>query len=411
MSPVACEKLIGVIQELSKVRKLEDIISIIRIAARELISSDGVTFVLRDDNSCFYAEENAIGPLWKGQRFPLESCISGWSMIHRTPVVVPDIYTDPRIPHEAYRPTFVKSLAMVPIREQAPVGAIGSYWARHHVATDEELNIMQALANTTSVAIENVNLYCSMEKQLQELNVANKAKDELLMVVSHELRTPLNAIQGWAQMLLSHELSEQESEQALEIIDRNSKAQGRIIDDLLDTSRIILGRLDLDKKKTNFLEIVKTAVESARLQAQKKNIHLNCTYDMNEAYVYGDHYRLMQVINNLLSNAIKFTPKDGHIEIKVQRSGPNLELIVKDDGDGMDSNFLKTVFSRFRQMDTSTTRKHGGLGLGLAIVKHLVEAHNGHIEAHSEGKGHGCEFHVSLPYLMPQDQHTDQAHA
>lgn len=156
---VAMERLVSVTQALSKARSLGAVTEIVRVAARELTGADGATFVLRDNGQCYYADENAISPLWKGQRFPLERCISGWVMLHREPVFLPDIYKDPRIPHEAYRPTFVKSLMMVPIRHNDPVGAIGNYWASYHDVSLEELRVLQVLADITSLALENVRLY------------------------------------------------------------------------------------------------------------------------------------------------------------------------------------------------------------------------------------------------------------
>jgi diguanylate cyclase (GGDEF)-like protein len=152
----ALSVLVAAVQELSLARSAESVQKIVRTAARELTGADGATFVLRDGDKCFYVDEDAIQPLWKGQRFPLEACISGWSMLNRQPVVIEDIYADDRIPHDAYRPTFVKSLVMVPIRTKEPLGAIGLYWAKHHLATEEEIGLARALADSTAVALENV---------------------------------------------------------------------------------------------------------------------------------------------------------------------------------------------------------------------------------------------------------------
>lgn len=170
--------LVKVVQELSLARSIEAITEIVRRAARELTGADGAAFVLRDGDKCYYAEENAISPLWKGKRFPMSACISGWVMLNKQYTVIEDIYTDPRIPIDAYKPTFVKSLAMVPIRTQEPIGAIGNYWAVKRQPTEEEVNLLQALADTTSVALENVQVYTELEKRVQErtrqLELANK---------------------------------------------------------------------------------------------------------------------------------------------------------------------------------------------------------------------------------------------
>jgi diguanylate cyclase (GGDEF)-like protein len=172
------ERLIGVVQELSLARDLAAIQRIVRATARALIGADGATFVLRDRNFCYYADEDAIAPLWKGRRFPIEACISGWTMLNRKPAVIKDIYQDPRIPHEAYRPTFVKSLAMVPIRTLDPIGAIGNYWAATRQPSTLEVRLLQALADSTAVAMENVQVYQDLERRVEartaELQTANE---------------------------------------------------------------------------------------------------------------------------------------------------------------------------------------------------------------------------------------------
>lgn len=168
----AIKRLVAVVQELSLAHTLEAIMAIVRVAARELTHADGASFVLRDGDQCFYADEDSIAPLWKGQRFPIKICIGGWTMTHRQPVIIPNIYGDERIPFAAYHPTFVKSLAMVPIRTLNPIGAIGVYWASHHQPTLEEINLLQALADTTAVALENVQVYSELEQRVQERTAA-----------------------------------------------------------------------------------------------------------------------------------------------------------------------------------------------------------------------------------------------
>ncbi|MGE2737402.1 diguanylate cyclase domain-containing protein [Mycolicibacterium vaccae] len=174
-------RLLQAVQELSLVRSLAEIQLIVRQAARQLVGSDGATFVLRDGDQCFYADEDAIAPLWKGSRFPLEACISGWAMLHREAVVIPDIYADARIPHDAYQPTFVQSLAMVPIRRLEPVGAIGVYWAEHRLPSADEVALLQGLADSTSVAMENVALYTELEQRVADRTAA-------LELVTEEIR-------------------------------------------------------------------------------------------------------------------------------------------------------------------------------------------------------------------------------
>ena len=199
--------LVEAVQSLSLARSLPEIQEIVRHAARELSGADGATFVLREGECCYYADEDAIEPLWKGQRFPLSACISGWAMLNRRAAVIADIYADDRIPHEAYRPTFVQSLVMVPIRTADPVGAIGSYWASSHVASSQEVELLQALANATAVAMENVRVYQDLEQRVADRTAELPAANERLVqldalrtrfahATAHELRSPLTAILG-----------------------------------------------------------------------------------------------------------------------------------------------------------------------------------------------------------------------
>jgi signal transduction histidine kinase len=242
---VGMERLVAAVQELSLSRTLDEIMVVVRRAARELTKADGATFVLREDGNCFYADENAIAPLWKGKRFPLSTCISGWAMLHREPVVVPDIYKDDRIPVDAYRPTFVKSLVMVPIRTTQPVGAIGNYWATPHVATAEEVRLLQALADSTSVALENVRLLRETEQRLQQAQESLRTRDEFIDVASHELRTPLTSLLLELQLLRK---SVMPGEQAA--VDRalgSSRRLSNLVELLIDTSSISVEGLQLSR--------------------------------------------------------------------------------------------------------------------------------------------------------------------
>src|SRR6185437_11189670 len=192
------ERLVHAIQELSLARSLPDIQRIVRSSARELTGCDGATFVLRENDSCYYADENAIAPLWKGSRFPIESCISGWAMLNRDAAVIPDIYRDPRIPHALYRATFVKSLVMVPIRKFEPIGAIGNYWASPHQPSDQEVHLLQALADSTSIAIENVQVYSELERRVRERTAAlEDANEEIRRLSVTDELTGLNNRRGF----------------------------------------------------------------------------------------------------------------------------------------------------------------------------------------------------------------------
>ncbi|WP_413574775.1 ATP-binding protein [Bdellovibrio sp. HCB290] len=393
------KRLVEVITELSSARSLDQIMTLVRASAREIARADGATFVLRENSHCYYADEDAISPLWKGQRFPIESCISGWAMMNKKAVIIKDIFQDPRIPFEYYRPTFVKSLAMVPIRQDSPIGAIGVYWAQEYSLPQHQLELLQGLADSVSVAMENVSLYSDLKKKVSQLESANEAKDNFLLTVSHELRTPLNAIIGWVDILREDKVTDDDYDQGLEVIHRNALAQARIVEDLLDSTRIVVGRMRLEREELNVLEVIKTVIASLQAEANKKAIQLHLSTDLQEVPVVGDSVRLQQVFANLLVNAIKFSNAGGEVLVKVLRRGPGVEIQIEDHGIGMSEVTKKGLFERFHQADSTSTRKFGGLGLGLSISKNLVEGHNGQIHIVSEGEGKGTTVKVVLPMI------------
>jgi len=233
---------------------------------------------------------------------------------------------------------------------------------------------------------------------------ATRLKDEFLATLSHELRTPLSAILGWTQVLIRGEASKgpDEHKRAIEVIDRNARAQVKLIDDLLDLSRVMTGKLRLDLHQVSFAGIVEAAVDSAKPSADVKGIRLKAILGSSQDIVSADSARLQQVVWNLLTNAIKFTPKGGQVQVLLQRVNSHLELSVSDTGIGIPANYLPHVFDRFSQKDSSTTRAFGGLGLGLAICKQLVELHGGAIRAASQGEGKGATFSVQLPLSIVQ---------
>jgi signal transduction histidine kinase/ActR/RegA family two-component response regulator len=237
------------------------------------------------------------------------------------------------------------------------------------------------------------------EEARADAEAANRLKDEFLATVSHELRTPLNSILGWAQLMRTGTLDEEASTRALGTIERNTKALAQIIDDLLDVSRIISGKLRLDVRPIELEPVVAAALDAIRPATDAKNIRLDVSHDSAAGVVSGDPTRLQQVVWNLLTNAIKFTPSGGHVEVRIERDDATARIAVADSGEGISESFLPHVFDRFRQADSTLTRLHGGLGLGLAIVRHLVEMHGGSVSAVSEGRGKGSTFTVSLPLL------------
>jgi PAS domain S-box-containing protein len=226
---------------------------------------------------------------------------------------------------------------------------------------------------------------------------ASRLKDEFLATVSHELRTPLNHMLGWIEMLRSGKLKLDKTQRAYDTIERNARMQGRLIDDLLDVSRIISGNLHIERRQIEIAKVVEAAAESIGPAANDKGVNFKTIIDPEAGMISGDPGRLQQAIWNLLSNAVKFTPKGGHVELRLTRVNSQIEIAVSDDGQGIRPDFLPYVFDRFRQQDATTSRQHGGLGLGLAIVRHLVELHGGSARVESEGEGRGATFIITLP--------------
>ena len=230
-----------------------------------------------------------------------------------------------------------------------------------------------------------------------EAEAANRTKDEFLALVSHELRAPLNAMLGWAKILRSGKYKPETLPHALEVIERSARSQQQLIEDLLDSSRIISGKLRLDMQPLDLTMVIEAALDTMRPAAEAKNITFETRYLVQTDVITGDAERLQQVVWNLVSNAVKFTPNDGHITIKLARVDPYLQLTVSDTGQGINREFLPYVFDRFHQADSSSTRRFSGLGLGLALVRHLVELHGGTVSADSPGAGSGANFTINLP--------------
>jgi PAS domain S-box-containing protein len=269
--------------------------------------------------------------------------------------------------------------------------------------------IARDITDRVRTAEERAKLLESERNARLEAERISTMKDEFLANLSHELRTPLNAILGWSQLLASGQMSPDEVKTGIQTIERNARAQTQLIEDLLDMNRIISGKIRLDVQLTDLGRVVHAAIESVRPSAEAKGIRLRAIVDPRAEPVSGDPNRLQQVVWNLLSNAIKFTPKAGRIDVLVQRVNSHLEITVHDSGVGIHPDFLPYVFERFRQADSSTTRKHGGLGLGLSIVKQLVELHGGTVRAESKGEGEGATFTVALP-LAPVRQDESREH-
>lgn len=295
--------------------------------------------------------------------------------------------------------------------------------------TEADERLAATLATQVAVAYDNAMLYSDAQRHATELQLeiaerkqaeeeraqllvreraaraeaeqANRTKDEFLATLSHELRTPLSAILGWSHLVRSGKLDESQMSRALETIERNARSQSQLIDDLLDVSRIITGKLQIEARPVDLNAVIEAAIDAVRPAFEAKAIHFESEVEADAGLVAGDPTRLQQIFWNLFSNAVKFTHEQGRVRVKTTRTPSGIRISVSDSGVGITPEFLPYIFDRFRQADGSTTRVHGGLGLGLSIVKHLVQLHQGNVEVQSEGKNKGSCFTITLPAAAP----------
>jgi len=391
------EHLVQVAQDLSQARTMDAILEIVRLAARDLTGADGATFVLRDGDQCFYAEENAISPLWKGKRFPMSMCISGWVMEHAEPVFISDIYADSRIPTVAYKPTFVKSLVMVPIREQNPVGAIGNYWARNRTPNKREMAILQALANITALSIENVGLYEQLQHKVSDLENSNAELERFAWIASHDLKSPLRAVDNlasWVQEDIAKTGSEAARNHLTKLRQRTQRME-HMLDDLLEYAMMEDSPMSHE-----------TSLISGRMMMNEieELIHVpdGFSIEMTEGFNAIELYRmpLQRVLMNLVTNAIKHhdRPESGHVMIDASKTAGEITFTVSDDGPGIPPEYHEKLFRMFQTLQPRDRSE--GSGMGLAVVKKLVTAQGGAITLRNNSP-RGCVFSFSWPVPMP----------
>ena len=385
--------LIELGQRLAAERDPEEVLRKFCHAARDIVGARraAVGMFEKDGRTLRHSHVSGLDAGAEGSALEMGNALLGPLLARRQPVRL--CLTDgERSSGAAWRGSPATSFLGAPIL--SPSGGDGWLYLTDKLDAEEFSEADERLAATltaqAAVAYENARLYTEAE-------AANRAKDEFLATLSHELRTPLTAILGWARLLLGGNLPEGTAGGALETIERNAKAQAQLIDELLDVSRIVTGKLRLDTRPVEFSRVIEAAVESVRPAARAKKIRLEVVLEPLGVPLLGDAGRLQQVAWNLLSNAVKFTPEGGRVGVLLRRAGPHAEVRVEDTGQGIGADFLPHVFDRFRQADGSTTRRHGGLGLGLAIARHLVELHGGAISADSEGEGRGASFTVRLP--------------
>jgi signal transduction histidine kinase len=408
------EHLIEVVQALSLARTLEQVMAIVRSAARKLSGADGATFVLRDGDLCFYADEDAIETLWKGRRFPMAACISGWAMLHREPAVIDDIYADPRIPVDAYRPTFVRSLVMVPIRAEKPIGAIGTYWAHRHAATREELRLLQGLAHSTSVALENVDLYAELDRRVQdrtaELHAANadlagknqalqelqRQKEALSALLVHDIRSPAATMVMSAEMRLDDPTLSEREKRHWAAVFAAGETITRMAANLLDIAQGEAGRFAIHSAPLEVSGLVRTAAEAMGMAAAARGQVIDLEIPEQEVEMLADRELLRRVLQNLLDNALRYSPAGSRLQ--VQLSAPDadgVELAVRDQGPGIPAELCERVFEKYFRLAGSSAEDMGR-GLGLTFCRLAVEAHGGRIWAEPNTPAGSC-FRIRLP--------------
>ncbi len=388
--------LISAIQELSSARTLESVQRIVATSARKLTGADGATMVFREGDCCYYADEDAIGPLWKGKRFPLTSCISGWVMLHGTPAIIADIYADERISEEVYRPTFVKSLAMVPVNTTEPVAAIGNYWRTNYTPAPIEIQLLQTLADAAARAVENVRLLEGLEERVRErtaqLEAANKELEAFSYSVSHDLRAPLRAVDGYTRILLEDfaPYLDAEGKRVCGVISESARAMGRLIDDLLAFSRV--GRASLQLSAIEMTTMAQSIFHEATTPEEREGIDFQVR---PLPTAVGDPNLMRQVWMNLLANGVKFSAKKGQpvIEVGAEQQGREIIYFVRDNGAGFDMQYADKLFGVFQRLHS--TKEFEGTGVGLAIVQRIILRHGGRIWAEGE-PGKGATFYFTL---------------
>lgn len=396
-------RLVAAVKDLSSARSLAEIAAIVRSAARAINGADGATFILMEEDMCHYVDEDAIAPLWKGHRFPAAACIGGWVVQHKTAAVIEDIHADARVPTDAYQPTFVKSLVMVPVRRESPIAAIGNYWAKSHAASADEVALIQALADSTAVAMERVRVHDDLERRVQlrtaELEAANQDLDAFTASVSHDLRTPLATIIGFAELLredLSESTLTKPVDRHLDSILRASRRMNGLLTDLLDLAR--LARADLRMQSVDITALAREI--AAGLGVTDAGDARPIDWGIAESLVaHGDPNMLRVLLLNLLSNAAKYSGKIPHPAVEVGALHDNLPagqsgFFVRDNGAGFDPQEAHRLFTPFGRLHSA--HEFPGNGIGLVTCQRIIQRHQGRIWAES-GAGTGATFYFSLP--------------
>ena len=400
------EVLAAIARSVSASLDLAEILQTVAEGARELCGSDLSAIALREPEADAVVFRYRAGERYfRGARMTVQPGVGagGHVLVTGRPLRSDDLVHDDRFASDpgylaVVAQERIASVMVVPITIGGRVeGLLYVDNRAPRPFTDRDEDILLQLADHAAIAIRNAQLLAREQQARSEAEAANRMKDQFLATLSHELRTPLNAVLGWAVTLRSARLDEASAARALEAIERNARAQSQLIEDLLDISRIVTGKLRLDLRPVDPAAVVENALDAVRPAAHAKGLAIHSVLDPQAGPVSGDPDRLQQVVWNLVSNAVKFTPSGGRVDVRLQRAGDHVEIVVADTGRGIPADLLPHIFDRFRQADGESSRAQTGLGIGLALVKHLVELHGGGVEARSPGPGAGATFTVRLP--------------
>ena len=413
-------------QLLSAELDLEKLVQAVTDAATELTGAEFGAFfynLLNEEGASYmlYALSGVPRETFADFPMPRATEIFRPTFLGQATVRIDDVKKDPRYgkspPYHGMPPGHlpVTSYLAIPVvsRSGDVIGGLFFGHSKAGVFTERHERVVEGIAAQAAVAMDNARLYEGAQQAVKdrekllareqearkEAEIASRTKDDFLGLLSHELRTPLNAILGWTRMLGTGSLSTEAYARAIDTIDRNAKLQSRLIEDMLDVSRIISGKLRLDAQPVDLSTVINAAVDTSRPAADAKEIRMYVVLDFGAGTVLGDPVRLQQVVWNLLSNAIKFTAKGGSIRVSLERVNSHLEITVSDTGTGIDEALIPFIFDRFRQGDSTSSKRYGGLGLGLSIVRHLVELHGGQVEAGNRENEPGAVFTVTLPVM------------
>lgn len=390
-------QIIRTINRISRAESTELLQTIVADAARKLVNAKGTTFVIKDNESCSYVEEDTDTPLWKGKKFPLNKCITGWVMLNRKPAIIHNIYEDERIPIELYKNTFVKSLAVFPANEKDPKFTIGCYWDDHYKPDKEEIQLIKTLAEAANIGYENISLMKNLEAHVKErtteLELVNHELESFSYSVSHDLRAPLRAVNGFVAILMNEFGSKlnEEGMRLCNIIKVNTQKMDMLINDLLSFSR--LTRKQIRMSLIDMQKLIESTYLEITNETDRNRIRITIK-DMEACY--GDPGLIKQVVTNILSNAIKYSSKKDKtvIEVFSKSKGNQIIYYCKDNGAGFDMKYKEKLFGVFQRLHNDADFE--GNGIGLATVQRIIRRHGGIADAKGE-PGKGSTFWFSLP--------------